>query len=347
MIDFFGWQLPVWYKAKGMNFEHLHVRECVGLFDVSHMGEILVTGPDATAFLQRLTTNDVAKVAINQAQYTLMCYPHGGIVDDLILYKMAEDRYFLVVNASNADKDFAWIQEQLSGDVRADNLSAEYAQLAIQGPKAVALLSTMIDRRLLDDIGYYHFRVAPVCGVQTIISRTGYTGEDGFELYFSKDQADLFWNTIMTKGKDFSLEPIGLGARDTLRMEMGFSLYGQEISDSISPLEAGLAWVVKLKKGDFIGRDALMAQKEQGIPRSIVAFEMLEPAMPRTHYKVFRGEEEIGEVTSGMKSPVLNTSIGMALIKKAYADLGSEIEIAIRDKKIKAKVVNRPFIKKG
>ncbi|HHY23324.1 MAG TPA: glycine cleavage system aminomethyltransferase GcvT [Clostridiaceae bacterium] len=343
IVDFAGWALPVQYT--GIIEEHEKVRNVAGLFDVSHMGEILVQGQDAERFIQKIITNNVSRINVGRIQYSPMCYPNGGVVDDVLIYKLASNRYLLVVNASNTDKDFKWIldNKNVEMNVEIKNLSSEYAQLAIQGPKSQEILNKLTDFSL-ETIKPFRFEQGvSIAGVDTLISRTGYTGEDGFELYISPKDAVLFWNKIMEAGKPLGLIPAGLGARDTLRFEASMPLYGQEISEDITPIEAGLDRFVKLDKGDFIGKDALIAQKEKGPDRKLIGFEMIDRGIPRTHYNVSAGGETIGIVTSGNFSPTLKKTIGMALVKKNYADIGQEIEIIIRNRPLKARTIAMPF----
>ncbi|WP_308634928.1 glycine cleavage system aminomethyltransferase GcvT [Paenibacillus silvisoli] len=345
-IDFGGWELPVQFS--GIQKEHDAVRQQAGLFDVSHMGEFIVTGSEAEAFLQRLTTNDVAKLADGQAQYTLMCYPYGGVVDDLLVYRIASDHFMVVVNAANIGKDFEWMREQLTDDVTLENKSDELALLALQGPNAVAIMALAAGPFDCGKLAPFRFATeVSVGGVQTLVSRTGYTGEDGFELYMAADQAQQVWQALFAVGEAFGLMPAGLGARDTLRFEARLPLYGQELSARISPLEAGLNPFVKLDKGDFIGRDALLRQKTDGVPRKLVGIEMIDRGIPRSHYPVLTADgKPIGEVTSGTQSPTLKRSLGLALIETGFAGLGTEVWVEIRGKLLKAEVVKAPFYKR-
>ncbi|WP_145332641.1 glycine cleavage system aminomethyltransferase GcvT [Paenibacillus xylanexedens] len=345
-IDFGGWELPVQFS--GIQKEHEAVRERAGLFDVSHMGEFTVTGEQAEAFLQHMTTNDVTAIVQGQAQYTLMCYPDGGVVDDLLIYKLAEQHYMLVVNASNIDKDWAWLQEHIVPGVNMTNDSEQTALLALQGPLAVDILSKVtgseVDARSIEPFRFVQH--AEVCGVKLLLSRTGYTGEDGFELYVAADQAALVWNGLMEAGADVGLVPAGLGARDTLRFEAKLPLYGQELSPTISPLEAGLGMFVKLNAGPFIGHQALLQQKNDGPARKLIGIEVLERGIPRPHYPIYAGGVQIGEVTTGTQSPTLKRNLGLALIDSNYAAIGTPLEIEIRGKKLKAEVVKTPFHKR-
>jgi len=347
MVEFGGWEMPVQYS--GVIDEHLAVRNAAGLFDVSHMGEVEVKGDGALAFIQELTINDASKLVDGQVQYSAMCYPHGGVVDDVTLYRVGPEHYMFCVNAANTDKDFTWMEEVLQeGDfpgVTLRNVSDLYAQLALQGPASDLILSKITDASL-KSIAYYHFAEGHVAGVPAIISRTGYTGESGFELYFPAEAAETVWNALMDAGSGEGLVPIGLGARDTLRLEMKYALYGHELSEHISPLEAGLGWITKLDKQSFVGRDALVKLKEGGVPRRLVGFAMTESGVPRADYPVYDGDEEVGIVTSGTMSPTLRVGIGLALVRPESASLGTSLQIGIRKKKVGAEVVKTPFVKK-
>ena len=345
-IDFGGWELPVQFSS--IKEEHEAVRTKAGLFDVSHMGEIFVTGNDSLAYLQRLVTNDVSKVKNGQAQYTAMCYEDGGIVDDLLVYKIEDHHYMLVVNASNIEKDFDWMQQAAFGDVKLENHSADYGLLAFQGPLAETILQRLTSEDLAE-IKAFRFKTdVSVGGHSVIVSRTGYTGEDGFEIYANPEAAIALWDLILTEGAKDGAVPCGLGARDTLRFEACLALYGQELSDQISPLEAGLNFVVKLnKEEDFIGKAALASQKENGVPRKSVGIEMIDKGIPRHGYAVYLDDEKIGEVTTGTQSPTLKKNIGLALVSREHAELGTEIEVEIRNKRLKAKIVETPFYKRS
>lgn len=345
-IDFGGWELPVQFS--GIVQEHEAVRKQAGLFDVSHMGEFIVTGADAEAFIQKMTTNDVTRLSAGQAQYTLMCYDNGGTVDDLLVYKLSADQFMLVVNASNIDKDLQWLQDHLAGDVIIRNVSAETALIAIQGPDAVNIMAQATSETLSELPSFHFIQNAQVFGATALLSRTGYTGEDGFEIYCSAADAPAIWSGLLAAGQSHGLIPTGLGARDTLRFEAKLPLYGQELSSTISPLEASLGFFVKLDSGDFIGREALQQQKNAGVPRKLVGIELIDRGIPRSHYPVFNSEgEPIGEVTSGTQSPTLKRNLGLALIETAYSSLDSEVWVEIRGKKLKAKVVKTPFYKRG
>lgn len=344
-IDFGGWELPVQFY--GIQREHDAVRGQAGLFDVSHMGEFRVNGQYAEAFLQRMTTNDVSRLSAGQAQYTLLCYPDGGVVDDLLVYKLSSDQYLLVVNASNIDKDFAWLSEHLIGDVVLENLSEQTALLALQGPAAAQILAR-VTMEAIGKLAPFHFlHQAEVCGRKALVSRTGYTGEDGFEIYLDSGDAPHVWRELLRAGETDGLIPAGLGSRDTLRFEAKLPLYGQELSKDISPLEAGLGMFVKLaKEGGFIGLEALERQKQEGLARKLVGIEMLERGIPRSHYPVFADGHQIGEVTTGTQSPTLKRNLGLALLDIAYVELDTEVWVEIRGKQLKAAVIKAPFYKK-
>ena len=340
-IDFGGWELPVQFL--GIQKEHDAVRQQAGLFDVSHMGEFIVTGEGAEAFLGRMTTNDVTKLHDGQAQYTCMCYPTGGVVDDLLVYRIATAHYMLVVNASNIDKDWEWLALHQPRNVQMQNVSEQTALLAIQGPKAEAILQLATDTPLSQLTGFEFMNEASVCGVSALISRTGYTGEDGFELYVRDSDAPTVWSGLLELGEPMGLIPAGLGARDTLRFEAKLPLYGQELSASITPLEAGLGMFVKLDKGDFIGQEALAYQKQIGVPRKLVGLELIDRGIPRSHYPVYANGNRIGEVTTGTQSPTLKRNLGLALIDASYAAIDTEVEVEIRGKMLRAKIVPAPF----
>jgi aminomethyltransferase len=345
-IDFGGWELPVQFSS--IKEEHEAVRTKAGLFDVSHMGEIEVKGSDSLAYLQKMLTNDFSKMKNGGAKYTAMCYENGGTVDDLLVYKIEENHYLLVVNASNIDKDYNWLHDHLEGEVTLENLSEKTALLAIQGPKAEKVLQKITGETDLSKIGYFKFhQQVKLNGITALVSRTGYTGEDGFEVYCDANDAVKIWRAILDAGKDEGVIPCGLGSRDTLRFEATLALYGQELSPEISPLEAGIGFSVKLNKDvDFIGKDALLKQKENGTERKLAGIEMIDRGIPRHGYPVYKGEEKIGEVTTGTQSPSLKRNIGLVLVKSEYTELGSEVEVEIRGKRLKAKVVPTPFYKR-
>jgi len=341
MVSFAGYMMPVQYPT-GITAEHKAVREKCGLFDVSHMGEFIVRGPGAVDFVNRVTTNDVVGMSVGQAHYSTILNDRGTIEDDCLVYR-ADDHLMMVVNASNASKDFAHISRELGHfDARLDDVSDETALLALQGPEAAKILQSLTDADL-SAIKYYHFAFGTVAGIpNVIVSRTGYTGEDGFELYFPNRHAVEIWNALLATNQ---VTPAGLGARDTLRLEMGMALYGNDIDDTTTPLEANLGWLVKLKKGDFVGRDALAKQKEEGLKRKLVGFTTSERSFPRAGYPVFVNGEPSGNVRSGTMSPTLNIPIGTAYVPVDSAKEGSELEIEIRGKRIPARVEKMPFYK--
>ncbi len=341
MVDFGGWELPVQYS--GILDEHQAVRTQAGVFDVSHMGEITVQGPGALDLLQQMTCNDVAKLGDGRAHYNGLLYPTGGFVDDILIYQLAPNDYFVVVNASNTDKDFAWMQESAKGmDVDVKNVSADYAQLAIQGPEAERILQGMTETDL-SAIKYYRFTQGEVDGAPAIISRTGYTGEDGFEVYVGPEDGPR----IMKKFIDAGAKPCGLGARDTLRLEAKMALYGNDIDQTTTPIEADLGWIVKLDKGDFAGRDVLAREKEEGPRRKLVGFEMIDKAIARHGYPVVEGGQEIGVVTSGSHSPTLKKAIGLAYLPLDKSSQGNELTVLVRGKEARARVVPTPFYKRA
>lgn len=346
-IDFGGWDLPVQFSS--IKEEHEATRTAAGLFDVSHMAELMVEGPDSLAFLQKMLTNDVSKLEPGKAQYTIMCYENGGTVDDLIVYHLDEKKYLLVVNAANRSKDFEWLNTHKEGDVTINDVSDEYVQLAIQGPKAEEALQKLTDVDL-SSIKFFRFKSdVSLRGVkgEAIVSRTGYTGEDGFEIYLHADSGAELWQAVLKAGEPVGLKPIGLGARDTLRFEANLALYGQELSEEITPIEAGLNFAVKVnKEPDFIGKEVLKRQKEEGPGRKLVGIEMIDKGIPRTHYDVLDGEEVIGFVTTGTQSPTLGKNIGLALIDQAYTSEGTEVTVQVRKRRLKAKVVKTPFYKR-
>ncbi|KAA0966048.1 glycine cleavage system aminomethyltransferase GcvT [Sporosarcina sp. ANT_H38] len=344
-IDFGGWELPVQFSS--IKAEHEAVRTKAGLFDVSHMGEVLVTGEGALSYLQKMVTNDVSKLKDGQAQYTAMCYENGGTVDDLLIYKRGNNNYLLVVNASNIDKDLEWMNSHATDEVKIENASSSYALLAFQGPIAQDVLQTLTNEPLAD-IKFFRFKEnVDISGHKVLVSRTGYTGEDGFEIYGSPEAIVALWSVILKAGASEGVVPAGLGARDTLRFEAGLPLYGQELSKDISPLETGLGFVVKVNKEvDFFGKEVLVSQKENGVPRKLVGVEMIDKGIPRTGYKVFLGEEQIGEVTTGTQSPTLKKNIGFALLNSEHTAEGTEIEVEIRTKRLKAVIIATPFYKR-
>lgn len=349
-IDFGGWDLPVQFSS--IKDEHEAVRTKAGLFDVSHMGEVTVKGTNALAYLQKMLTNDISKLADGKAMYTIMCYPDGGTVDDLLVYKKADHDYLLVINASNIDKDVEWLQKHIEGDVEVVNISDDVAQLALQGPLAEQTLQKLTAEDL-NEIGFFGFKDdVELAGASALVSRTGYTGEDGFEIYLSPEDAPTLWSKILEAGQEDGVLPCGLGARDTLRFEAKLALYGQELTSEISPLEAGLGFAVKVdKEEDFIGKDVLKEQKENGPPRKLVGIEMIERGIPRHGYPVFaevNGEEkQVGEVTTGTQSPTLKKNVGLVLVQAEFSGLGQELYVQIRNKNVKAVVVKAPFYKRS
>ncbi len=347
MVPFAGYQMPVEYA--GVRQEHINVRENVGIFDVSHMGEIWIKGPRSFELVQRITSNDVALLAPGKIQYS--CFPNeqGGVVDDLLVYMYDREKFLLVVNASNVEKDLSWIVKQNTGGAVVENASDRISQLAVQGPNATALLQTLTDIDL-SGIPYYHFVTGEMAGVRNvIISNTGYTGAGGFELYMYNADAVRIWEMLFEAGKAMGVQPAGLAARDTLRLEMGFCLYGNDINDSTSPLEAGLGWITKFSDGnDFINRAKLERQKENGLSRRLVGFELLERGIPRQHYPILDADgNTIGEVTSGTMSPMLKKGIGLGYVDCSHAKKDSNILIGVRNKQLSAKVVRPPFYKPG
>ncbi|KYZ75863.1 glycine cleavage system protein T [Anaerosporomusa subterranea] len=345
IVEFGGWLLPVQYS--GIKEEHHAVRTKAGLFDVSHMGEVLVSGPDALAFLQKLVTNDVAKLQINQILYTPMCYLDGGTVDDLLVYKQADNEYLLVINAANIEKDWQWMQENVKGfEATLTNLSDATAQLALQGPLAETILAKLTDAPLAEIKYYWFMPEVSVAGKTVLVSRTGYTGEDGFEIYCKPEDASFLWEAIMEAGRPFGLLPAGLGCRDTLRFEACLPLYGHELSATMSPIEAGIGFFVKLDKGDFNGREVLQEQKTNGTKRKIVGFVMVDRGIARAEYPVLAAGVHIGVVTTGSYTPTLNKNLGLALIQADYAKIGQTIEIDIRGKQLSAEIIAKPFYKR-
>jgi aminomethyltransferase len=350
MVDFGGWDMPVQYPA-GVIEEHMRTRTASGLFDVSHMGEIWVNGIDAIPFVNRLTTNDVSALVDGQAHYSALTNEAGGVVDDLLVYRFGAEKLLLVVNAGTTEKDWDWITSNRSDDdkVELKNASSDYCQIAVQGPQALAIVASLTDSDV-SSIKYYHFAEGQFDGVDAIISRTGYTGEDGFEIYASADKADTLWSRILDSGRYGSSDgilPCGLAARNTLRLEAAMSLYGHELGDDITPLEAGLGWIVKLKKGDFIGSQVLGKQKEQGVSRKIAGFEMSEPGIARDGYEVYVDDKKVGVVTTGSPAPFLKKNIGLAFLPPEVANVGQEIRIDVRGKRLKAQVVATPFYKRS
>ncbi len=343
MVPFAGYNMPVRYSSDIE--EHKAVRQSVGVFDVSHMGEFTVKGPKALELIQKVTSNDASKLVDGQAQYSCLPNDKGGIVDDLIVYKFADDDYMLVVNASNIEKDWEWISSHNDIGAELENLSDKISLFAVQGPKAAAALQSLTNVDL-EKVKFYHFTVGTVAGIDNmIISGTGYTGAGGFELYVDNEEAEALWKAIFESGASHDIKPIGLGARDTLRLEMGYCLYGNDITDTTSPLEAGLGWITKFTK-DFINSGDLKKQKEEGVQRKLVGFELTDKGIPRAHYEIYDEQDElIGEVTSGTMSPSMGKGIGLGYVKMGYHKPGTEIMIAVRNRKLKAQVVKLPIYK--
>ncbi len=344
MVDFAGYDMPV--RFTGIIPEHKRVRTTVGVFDVAHMGRIEVRGPQAEKWLNRMTTNDVSALAVNQAQYSVLCYPDAGIVDDLVVYRL-EDHYLLVVNGANNAKDTAWLRQHTGPGAEMTNVTEQMAQLAIQGPKAEAVVQQVcsID---VSPIGFYWAAPGEIAGSIGLISRTGYTGEDGFELYFPAEDAERVWDAVFEAGKPHDIEPIGLGARDTLRMEMKYALYGNDIDQSTNPLEAGLGFVVKLDKPDgFVGSDALLRVKADKPKRRLVCLQMRERGIPRPKYDVFDGRDKVGRVTSGTMSPSLDVGIALAYVKRGHTKSGTVLRVGIRGTRTEAEIVKPPFYRQG
>jgi len=348
MVEFGGWDMPVQYPA-GTVSEHLRTRKHAGLFDVSHMGEIDVRGPDAISFVNRLASNDASKLVDGQAQYSALTTPEGTVIDDLLVYRFAEDHLLLVVNAGTTDKDWEWISSHHETEnVQLRNASAEFCQIALQGPDALSILQ-QITTVPLDEIKYYHFTEDKVDEVPAIISRTGYTGEDGFEVYASPDKAEQLWNKILDVGKygeEYGVMPCGLAARNTLRLEAGMALYGHEIDETITLLEANLGWICKLNKGDFIGRERLQKQKQEGIKRKLIGFEVTDRGIARDGQDVLMDGQRVGQVTSGSPAPFLKKNIGMAYVPVELANEGRAFEIDVRGRRVGAQIVPLPFYKR-
>ena len=346
IVDYAGWFLPVQYE--GLIAEHEAVRNKAGLFDVSHMGEIVFKGKEAVNYLDHLLTNDISKMVDNQVVYTIMCYPDGGVVDDLLVYRYTSEEYLLVVNAANIDKDFKWIIDNKKDfNVDIENISDQVGEVALQGPEAQNILQKLT-KTDLSAIGVFHLkRDVDIAGVNCMISRTGYTGEDGFEIYTCADGIVAVWNKVLEAGKENGIKPTGLGCRDTLRFEAALPLYGHEISKEVTPLEGGFKFFVKLnKESDFIGKDALNKQWEAGLTRKVAGFEMVGRGIPRENYEIYKNGKKIGYVTTGYMSPTLKKSIGNALIDINETEMGNEIDIMIRNKPVKAKIISKKFYKR-
>ncbi len=345
IVNYAGWMLPVQYE--GLVPEHNAVRNAAGIFDVSHMGSIFVKGKDAKDYLDYLMTNDISSLNQNQIVYTFMCYPDGGVIDDLLVYKFDDDKYFLVVNAANLNKDYKWLSDNKEDfEVELDNISDKTSILAVQGPSAEKILQEITDIDL-SQLKFFHFEDnIKVANAKAMISRTGYTGEDGFEVFLDNDDLVDVWRKILEAGSEYGIKPAGLGSRDTLRFEASLPLYGNELSKDINPLEAGFKFFVKLdKEGDFIGKQSLNQVWKDGLERKLVGFEMVDRGIPREGYEIYKGEEKIGHVTTGYMSPSLNKNIGNGLIKASEAGLGNEIEIVIRNRRSKAKIISKNFLK--
>jgi aminomethyltransferase len=342
IVEFAGFFMPVQFE--GIIPEHRAVRESVGVFDVSHMGEVEITGSDRIKFVNYITTNNVSKLELNQVQYSTMLYPDAGIVDDLLVYNL-KDKVLLVVNASNTDKDFAWIIENKKYDVEIKNKSDEIGQLAVQGPKAEPVMQKLFDLDL-STLNFYWATETEMKGIPVILSRTGYTGEDGFEVYSDGKYASDVWDMVFSAGKEFNIKPIGLGARDTLRFEMRYCLYGNDIDKTTNPLEAGLGWVVKFDKDEFIGKDVLLDIKTRGVQRKLVGFETVGKGIPRHHQEIYAGDEKIGFVTSGTFAPSLKKGIGMGYVNLAHAKVGSRFKVVGKEP-IEVEIIKGPFYKHG
>jgi aminomethyltransferase len=344
MVEFSGWEMPIEYS--GIVQEHVAVRTQAGLFDVSHMGEIEVRGPRALALLQQVTSNDVSRLQLWQVQYTALMHPLGSAVDDGLVYRLGEDHYLVCVNAANTDKDFAWIVQHNSAQAEVRNVSAEYSQLALQGPRAEEILAGVTDADLRG-LRYYWGCPATCGGVKGLLSRTGYTGEDGFEFYFPPAESERVWNELLEAGRPLGLIPAGLGARNTLRLEAAYPLYGHELNEETTLLEANLGWIVKFDKGDFLGRQALGQQRAQGTRKKLIGFEMMGHGIARDGYPVWLDGRMAGQVTSGSYAPYLKKNLGLAYVPPRSVDVGQEIEIEIRSKKVAARVVTLPFYRRA
>lgn len=341
MIDFASWEMPLQYS--GIINEHLAVRNSAGLFDASHMGEFLFKGRDALDNLQLLVTNNVARLETGQVLYTPMCNEDGGIIDDLLIYRLSAEEYMMVVNAANIEKDYQWIKKHISGDLELEDISGQYALIALQGPESLAILKE-ISNPQLEELKYYHFLKGRVAGIELIISRTGYTGELGYELYCFPDEAVFLWKELMKAGEKYNLLPAGLGARDTLRLEKKYCLYGNDIDEKRHPLEAGLSWTVDFSKDDFIGKECLLDYQKNGYRQKLIGFKLIDRGMARKGYKIMDKDKIIGEVSSGGYSPILEGSIGLAYVDKEYSEIDKKIDIIIRNKAVKAVIVKTPFV---
>ncbi len=342
MVDFAGWELPVQYSSALK--EHQAVRESAGVFDVSHMGQVEIKGPDALTFVQNVTCNDAGRLSDFQAQYSAFLNPEGTIIDDIVVYRFNAEHFFLCINSATTEKDVAWLEWRAFGNIQLGNMSDQYVQLAIQGPKAESILQKIV-KTDLSAIKFYWFTTGVISGTEAIISRTGYTGEDGFEIYITPDKGEFLWEELFKAGEPYGISPAGLAARNTLRMEMKYPLYGSDITDKTTPLEAGLGWIVKFGTG-FIGEDKLKEIKSEGIKRKLIGFEMIDAGIAREGYPVISGGEKSAVVTSGGYSPSLDKSIGMAYVPVEYSDIGSSLSVEIRGRRREAKIVATPFYKK-
>ena len=343
IVEFAGYEMPIQYTS--IIQEHKTVRHSVGVFDVSHMGEIFIKGDKALEFVQYITVNDASKLFSGRVQYSAMCYEDGGIVDDLLVYKISDDEFLLVVNASNIDKDFDWMKKNNKFGVQILNRSDDFSLLAVQGPDSLKTLQKISDTKI--ELEYYHFTNMKIAGVDMLVSRTGYTGELGFELYFEGDEfvAEKVWSAVFEAGKEFNIQPVGLGARDTLRLEMGYCLYGNDIDQTTNPIEAGLGWITKLNKPDFIGKQALLKSKEN-ITRKLVAMISEEKTFPRHGYDISANGRKIGYITSGTVSPTLDKAIALGYVEKDFSAVDTEVNFVVRGKEFPAKVVKLPFVKR-
>ena len=345
IVEFAGYEMPIQYSS--IIAEHKAVRNSVGVFDVSHMGEVFVSGEKALDFVQHITVNDASKLTPGRVQYSAMCYPDGGIVDDLLVYRFSENEFMLVINASNIDKDFQWMNDNNRFGVKLENRSNEYSLLAVQGPRSKEVLKKLTNADL-DNLEYYYFIKTQVAGTDMILSRTGYTGEPGYELYFTGDEkkAEELWDKVFEAGNKFDIQPAGLAARDSLRLEMGFCLYGNDIDKTTNPLEAGLGWITKLTKSYFIGKEKLLEIKSKGLTKKLCGLVSEEKAFPRHGYAINSNGKIIGKITSGTVSPVLGKPIALGYVDKEFSNEGSEVGILIRGKEVPARVIKLPFIKK-
>ena len=342
LVEFAGFEMPVQYTS--IIAEHKSVRQSVGVFDVSHMGEIIIKGEKALDFVQKITVNNAAKLEIGKVQYSAMCYNDGGIVDDLLVYKISDNEYMLVVNGANKDKDFNWMKENNSFGVNIIDESDDYSLLAVQGPNSQKVIEKLLGEEI--NVEYYHYFNSKLMDIDVIVSRTGYTGELGFELYFKSDveTAEKIWNSIFEAGKEFNIAACGLGSRDTLRLEKGFCLYGNDIDETTTPLEAGLGWITKLKKGDFIGRDVLVKQKVEGVKRKLVPLIFEQRAFPRHNYEIKANGEKVGHITSGTVSPILEKPIALGYVAVEYAKMDETVQVVVRNKEVNAKITKLPFV---